>query len=160
MKSLFIILLSITMSITAEAQSTTTHFNAEQKAVLATVEKMVAAFEKKDIDGIMATYETNAIVMFEPGVPLTGHDVLRKAFSQAVNINPQYQFHGHEVFISGNIATHITPWDMVGTLPDGSRIEESGLSVAILRKQADGSWLMIQDNPHGQFLLKSKQANN
>jgi len=44
---------------------------------------------------------------------------------------------------------------MVGTLPDGSKIEQNGLSVATLRKQPDGSWLMIQDNPHGQFRLNN-----
>ena len=128
-------------------------FNDEQKAVYSTIEKMVKAFETKDINGVLATYEKNAIVMFEPGKPLSGHDNLKQAFSEFVKFNPKYTFKGHEVFIADDIATHIAPWDMVGTLPDGNKIEQSGLSVAILRKQLDGSWLMIQDNPHGQFLL-------
>ena len=42
---------------------------------------------------------------------------------------------------------------MKGKTPDGQGIEQSGLSVAILRKQADGEWLMVIDNPHGQHLL-------
>ncbi len=128
-------------------------FNEEQKAVYSTIERMVNAFEHKDIKGVLDTYEKNAIVMFEPGKPISGHENLRQAFTEFVKFDPEYTFKGHEVFIADDIATHIAPWNMVGTLPDGNRIEQNGLSVAILRKQPDGSWLMIQDNPHGQFLL-------
>ena len=130
-------------------------FNKEQKKVYTTIEKMVTAFENKDIDGVLATYEKDAIVMFEPGSPSSGHKTLRQAFSKFVAFNPRYKFYGHEIFVSGNIATHITPWKMTGTLPDGSKIEQNGLSIAVLRKQADGSWLMIQDNPYGQSLLNN-----
>ena len=128
-------------------------FNEEQKKVFSTIERMVAAFEKKDIDGVLATYETNAIVMFEPQKPVHGKETLRAVFTQFVSMNPQYTFSGHEVYVSGDIATHIAPWKMTGQLPDGSKIEQSGLSIAVLRRQADGNWLMIQDNPNGQFLL-------
>lgn len=129
------------------------NFNDEQKKVFSTIEKMVTAFQNKDIDGVLATYEDNAIVMFEPQKPVQGKEKLRAVFTQFVDMNPQYTFSGHEIYISGDIATHTAPWKMVGQLPDGTKIEQSGLSVAVLRKQANGNWLMIQDNPHGQFLL-------
>jgi uncharacterized protein (TIGR02246 family) len=130
------------------------NFNEEQKKVFSTIERMVAAFEKKDIEGVLATYEADAIVMFEPQKPVQGKETLRAVFTEFVGMNPQYTFSGHEVYVSGNIATHTAPWTMKGQLPDGTKIEQSGLSVAVLRKQADGNWLMIQDNPHGQFLMK------
>lgn len=129
------------------------NFDAEQKKVYSTIEKMVTAFHKKDIDGVLATYEEGAIVMFEPQKPVSGKYNLKTAFTQFTTMNPKFTFAGHEVYISGNIATHIAPWTMVGQLPDGSKIEQSGLSIAVLRKQADGIWLMIQDNPSGQFLM-------
>jgi ketosteroid isomerase-like protein len=140
-----------------EAQSKQTmnmnNFNEEQKEVFSTIETMVAAFQGKEIDGVLSTYEKNAVVMFEPQQPVAGKEMLRKAFSELVGFNPQYTFSGHEIYISGDIATHIAPWTMTGELPDGTRIKQSGLSVAVLRKQNDGSWLIIQDNPHGQILL-------
>lgn len=129
------------------------NFNEEQKKVFSTIERMVAAFEKKDIEGVLATYEADAIVMFEPQKPVQGKETLRAVFTEFVGMNPQYTFSGHEVYVSGNIATHTAPWTMKGQLPNGTKIEQSGLSVAVLRKQADGNWLIIQDNPHGQFLL-------
>jgi ketosteroid isomerase-like protein len=45
---------------------------------------------------------------------------------------------------------------MTGTAPDGTPIRQSGLSVAVLRKQADGKWLMVFDNPFGQHLLDKR----
>lgn len=140
----------------ANAQTTTKmepNFNAEQKKVYNVIVNMTNAFEKKDIEGVLATYEDGAIVLFEPQKPVTGKDNLRMAFTQFVTMNPIFTYSGHEVYISGDIATHIAPWKMVGHLPDGSKVEQSGLSVAVLRKQANGTWLMIQDNPNGQFLM-------
>lgn len=130
-------------------------FNQQQREVYSTIKKMVTAFENKDIDGVLSTYEKNAIVMFESGKPITGHKALKSAFKEFITFNPSYSFSSHEVYISGNIATHISPWKMTGLLPDGCIIKQSGLSIAILRKQENGNWLMIQDNPHGQFLLKN-----
>ncbi|WP_298475982.1 nuclear transport factor 2 family protein [uncultured Maribacter sp.] len=157
-KSYLLIALTFSLIWVGNAQTNKkmeTNFNSQQKEVYSTIEKMVIAFESKDIDGVLSTYEKNAIVMFEPGKPITGHNELRQAFTQFVNFNPNYTFSSHEVYISGDIATHIAPWNMVGTLPDGNKIEQNGLSVAILRRQTDGSWLMIQDNPHGQFRLNN-----
>ncbi len=129
------------------------NFNEEQKKVFGTIQQMVSAFEKKDIDGVLETYEDNAIVMFEPQQPVQGKENLRTLFTQFVSMNPKYTFGEHEVYIAENIATHIAPWHMVGSMPDGTKIEQNGLSVATLRKQPDGEWLMIQDNPHGQFSI-------
>lgn len=129
------------------------NFSEEQKKVLSVIEKMTAAFQNKNIDGVLAAYEADATVMFEPQKPVSGKEMLKTVFSQFFAVNPQFTYSGHEVYISGDIATHIAPWSMTGQSPDGTKIEQSGLSVAVLRKQADGNWLMIQDNPHGQFLL-------
>ncbi len=128
-------------------------FNKEQKQVFSTIGKMVAALEKKNIDGVLSCYEAGAIVMFEPQKPVTGKEVLKAVFSQFVGMNPKFTFSGHEIYVSGDIATHISPWKMKGQLPDGTSVEQSGLSIAVLRKQTSGNWLMIQDNPHGQFLI-------
>lgn len=131
-----------------------TNFNQEQQKVLNVITEMTKAFENKDFDKVLEAYEENAIVIFQPQTPVIGKENLKQGFIQFAAVNPKFSYNkGHEVFISGNIATHISPWHMTGTLPDGTKIEQNGLSVAILRKQADGSWLMIQDNPHGSFLL-------
>lgn len=129
------------------------HWNEEQREVYSTIDKMVHAFHAKDIRGVLACYEADATVLFEPQQPLSGTEMLEAAFLQAFAMNPRYDLYKHEIYITGNIATHVAPWRMTGRLPDGAGIEQRGLSVAVLRKQRDGAWLIVQDNPHGQFLL-------
>jgi uncharacterized protein (TIGR02246 family) len=131
----------------------TTMMTEEQQDVLSLVQKMTNAFVNKDIEGVMACYEPQAVVVFEPEQPVSNPNVLREMFTAMSMINPVFSYTGHEVFVAGDIATHIAPWGMVGTAPDGTEIKQSGLSVAILRKQEDGEWLMVIDNPHGQFLM-------
>lgn len=126
--------------------------NDEQKEVLEAVLAMTTAFHKGDIDGVMASYEPEATVVFEPELPINDRAAIRSAFKQAFTINPVFTYGGHEVFVNGNIAIHLAPWEMKGTAPDGSVIKQKGLSMAVLRKQKDGSWLMVFDNPHSQFL--------
>ncbi|HAS43335.1 MAG TPA: hypothetical protein DCS93_22840 [Microscillaceae bacterium] len=147
---LMVALLGI-ISVTANAQ--TNKMTQEQKQVLRVITKMTKAFQNKDIDKVMTCYEPDAVVVFEPGSPVSGANVLRKMFAGMAQANPKFTYSGHEVFIAGDVATHIAPWKMTAKAPDGTVIKQSGLSVAILRKQKNGEWLMIIDDPHGQFLM-------
>lgn len=144
-----------TISIFSNAQTLKPNkMTTEQKNVLDAVEKMTEAFQNKDIDRVMASYEPKAVIVFEPATPISDSNTQRELFKQMSMLNPIFTYSGHEVFIAGNIATHIAPWTMVGTTPDGTKVEQSGLSIAVLRKQKNGTWLMILDNPHGQFLMR------
>lgn len=152
-KSILIGIISM-VSFMSNAQNKIIMQTQEQQNVLNVISKMTEAFHKGNLEDVMSTYEPTAIVIFEPGQTITDHQQLREAFKQAFIIKPQFTYSGHEVFISNDIATHIAPWIMNATAPDGTKIEQTGLSIAILRKQTDGSWLIIQDNPHGDFLLR------
>jgi len=125
----------------------------DQQTVLNVIERMTAAFQKGDIEGVMASYEAKATVIFEPGKPVSDSAVLRNMFKGAFTLNPTFSYSGHEVFVSDDIAVHYAPWTMKGKAPDGGNIEQNGLSVAVLRRQPDGQWLMVIDNPHGQHLM-------
>ena len=130
-----------------------TTMSADMSAVLAVIEGMTAAFQRGDIDEVMSSYEDQATIVFEPEKPVSDNAAVREMFRQFASISPRFEFAGHEVFLAGDIAVHFAPWNMKGKAPDGTEIEQSGLSVAVLRRQPDGRWLMVIDNPHGQYLL-------
>lgn len=134
-------------------QSTNMQIEQEQAAVLKAVKQMTHAFHKKDLKAVMNSYEDQALVVFEPESPITDKALLEQMFQGAFSLNPKFTYSGHEVFVNGDIAVHIAPWTMKGKAPDGSKVEQSGLSIAVLRKQKDGKWLMVFDDPHGQFLM-------
>jgi ketosteroid isomerase-like protein len=128
----------------------------EQEKALKTVELMTESFHDKNISGVLGSYEPGAAVMFDPGNPVTDIEVLKQMFEGAFQINPKFEYpKGHEVYIANGIALHIAPWLMTARAPDGAMISKSGLSVAVLRKQSSGEWLMVLDNPNGQLLMET-----
>lgn len=122
--------------------------------VLSAIEAMTSAFHEGDIEGIMRTYEPAAVVVGEPGAPVQGDGPLRAMFAGFIAAKAYFTFDGHEVVAAGDIALHLTPWKMTGVAPDGGPISGAGLSIAVLRRQADGNWLMVIDNPFGDAILQ------
>lgn len=127
----------------------------DEKATLAAVENMTRAFQAGDIGAVMNSYEETAAVLFEPGEPVVDSATLNAMFSTMAQMSPEFSYpKGHEVVVVGDIALHIAPWSMLATGPDGAELSQSGLSVAVLRKQADGVWKMVIDNPNGDHLMR------
>lgn len=126
----------------------------DHAAIQSAIDTMTSAFAAHDIDGIMSTYEPGAVVVGEPGAPVSGTPALRALFTQFIALDPKFTFIDHEIIQSGDIALHLNTWRMEGRGPDGSAIEQGGLSVVVLRKQPDGRWLMVIDQPYGDALLK------
>ncbi len=149
----YILLLANLPGCTADAVEEEKRMSNEQN-VLSMVETMTQAFHRKDIKSVLASYEDGAAVMFEPAKKVSGKEALQKMFEDAFQLNPRFEYpNGHEVYTAGDIALHIAPWTMKGKDPNGADIQQSGLSVAVLRRQTDGKWLLILDNPHGQLLM-------
>lgn len=154
MKHAFAWLMALALStpqiLTAEGQT----MSNEQANVHATVETMTAAFQDNDIASVMAAYEAQATVVFEPDSPVSDMFQIEQMFAGLAMVDPVFTYPvGHEVIVNGDMALHISPWEMTGRTPDGQDIAQSGLSVAVLRRQEEGSWKMIIDNPHGSRLL-------
>ncbi len=131
----------------------------QSKQILATIDEMTGAFHDGDIDGILRTYEPDAVVLGEPGSPVTGAQALRAMFGGFIAAKARFTFLGHEVIQADDVALHLTPWTMTGVAPDGSAITSTGLSIAVLRRQPDGRWLMVIDDPFGDAILARTGAN-
>jgi ketosteroid isomerase-like protein len=125
----------------------------QKEQILSTINQMVAAFHAGDIAGILKTYEPGAVVVVEPGAPVSGKAALEVMFAGFIAAGARFTFLGHEVVQAGDLAVHFTPWRMTGTGPGGKPIAGRGLSVAVLRRQLDGKWLMVIDDPYGDAVM-------
>ena len=132
----------------------TTQWTADQQAVMNAIETMGSYFPTKDLEKIVACYESNATVIFEPQQATSDQALIRQKFEKVLASSSKFTFGEHEIWIEGDIALHTAVWDMEATTPDGNIIKDRGLTVAVLRRQEDGSWLFVIDNPHGGYLLK------
>ena len=126
-----------------------------ESEIVDAIEQMTRGFESADIEQVMRSYDDGAVIAFEPGKPVADQSIIREVFQQWFALKPHFTYAGHEVFVSGDLALHIAPWHMTGTSPDGTPMEQTGLTVAVLRR-VDGRWLLAIDNPHGQRLLSSR----
>lgn len=121
----------------------------QETAILTTISTMTDAFAKGDIDGIMSTYEPAASVLAQPGQPVTGDEQLRAMFADFIASGINFEYGAHDVVISGDIALHLMKW--TAPSPEG---DMSALSVAVLRKQTDGTWKMVIDHPFGDTVMQ------
>jgi ketosteroid isomerase-like protein len=53
---------------------------------------------------------------------------------------------------AGDVALVSNTWTATAQLPDGSTSRQAGLSADVLRRQPDGSWLVLVDQPRGSVV--------
>ncbi len=157
MKHAFAWLTALALAIPQISTAESPTMSQDQQDVLNAIQTMTSNFQANDIAGVMASFETEATVVFEPGSLVSDAAQLEQMFAGMAAVNPVFEYAGHEVIVNGDIAVHIAPWSMTGKTPDGQELVQSGLSIAVLRRQPDGSWKMVIDNPHGGRLLTQDQ---
>jgi ketosteroid isomerase-like protein len=124
----------------------------DENSIIRTIETMTGAFAKGDIDEIMSTYEKGAVVVGAPGAPVVGDLALRRMFADFVAAGVTFTYGGHEVVVSDDVGLHLMKWTAPG--PEGL---QSALSIADLRRQADGSWKMVIDHPFGDGVMSGSE---
>jgi len=102
-----------------------------------------------DLDAILALYEPEAVSVPPTGEGAVGGDARRAMFEGMVALHPKLDFRVTRTVSSGDIALVTGSWTMNGTTPDGSPLHMEGAYADVLRRQDDGTWKFIIDNPLG-----------
>jgi len=105
-------------------------------------------FADSDLTGLMSLYEEDAVFPTPHGTS-TGHDQIRATLKAYLDSGAKLVFGESLVFPAGDLALIHTPWTM--QMPDGST--PTGATAEVVRRQPDGSWMYIIDNPDGTALL-------
>lgn len=105
-------------------------------------------FADGDLDGLMSLYEERAAFPTPHGIS-TGHEEIRSTLKAYLDSGAKLVFGKPLVFVAGDLALMHTPWTM--TMPDGS--SPAGATAEVVRRQVDGSWKYVIDNPDGSALL-------
>jgi uncharacterized protein (TIGR02246 family) len=130
----------------------------EHAQIQATIDANNAAVSAKDMNGILATYETSATMVGPRGAVSEGVAALREAFAQFLAADPKITVTNSQIVRSHDIALHSYTWSMSGKMPNGQAFQQNGLSVIVLRRQPDGRWLIVIDDPFADALLKGPQG--
>jgi uncharacterized protein (TIGR02246 family) len=102
----------------------------------------------RDVDGALALYEPEAAFVAEPGRWVTGSDEIRAALERFAALEPELEGQIESVRVAGGVALVVNRWSLRGRGPDGP-VEMGGRSADVLRRQRDGSWRVLIDDPWG-----------
>lgn len=106
------------------------------------------ALNRGDLDAAVALYAADAAFVREPGKVVKGHAAVREAMQGFLAIKPKFTISVNAVE-NGDIAVLRSKWSVTGTGPDGKPVAMSGNGIEVVRRQADGTWKFIIDNPAG-----------
>jgi uncharacterized protein (TIGR02246 family) len=90
-----------------------------------------------DADGVAALYEEHAVLAYPPGSQTTGREAIRALWASVLAGRPHFEPETPlPTLISGELALTSTP------PRDGA-----GARAQVVRRQPDGSWLRVLDQP-------------
>lgn len=112
------------------------------------------ALSRGDVDAAVQLFEPGGLLVDpDSGTLLRGHDEIRRALAAMLEAQPELVATARpRVLVCGDIALVLADWalNMRGT--DGSSITETGTATDVMRRQADGTWRYVIDNPGGTSL--------
>ena len=100
-----------------------------------------------DLDATMALYEPGAS-WGELGQIVTGTEAIREVMSSFIAMKGAVTLQDVKAVQSGDIALLYSTWSYTGTGADGSAISKSGQGREVVRRQPDGTWRFIIDDPN------------
>lgn len=106
------------------------------------------AMNEGDLDKAIALYDDNAVFVQEPGKPaVTGLENIRRVLEEFQAIKPKLKVEMMQFVEADDVAFFTLKWEINGTTPDGEEISVSSYDGNVVKRQTDGTWKTIIDNP-------------
>lgn len=103
-------------------------------------------------------FEPDAVLVVQalagqPAQVARGNVAIRDAYAGFVSLKPTLRRQAQQIVETSGIALHYSSWTLTATSPDGKKVERTGVSSDVLRKQPDGRWLILIYNPYGTSIV-------
>jgi uncharacterized protein (TIGR02246 family) len=128
------------------ATSTHNTSTATPEQVLASI---VVGINTGDLEGLMGLYESDAAFAVEPGELAPGLGGVREALTGFISMNGTLDLEVTRVLEADDLALVLGVWTFDGTTPEGEPVHLEAENADVLRRQADGTWRFVIDNPWG-----------
>ena len=101
------------------------------------------------LDDLVALYEPEGSLV-QPTGTATGHAALREALAALISAKLAIKMNVVQVARGGgDVALLYNEWSATATAPDGAPVSISGKAREVVRRQPDGRWLFVIDDPYG-----------
>jgi uncharacterized protein (TIGR02246 family) len=129
--------------------------NATVKPVVSTatpeqvLESIVDGINSGNLEGLMTLYESEAAFATQPGSLAHGAPGISQALTGFISMQGKLDLEVTRVLEVDDLALVIGEWSYNGTGPDGEPVQLTARNADVLRRQTDGSWRFVIDNPWG-----------
>jgi uncharacterized protein (TIGR02246 family) len=113
------------------------------------LESIVRGINSGDLDSLTTLYESDAAFATEPGNLAHGGAGVREALAGFISMNGTLDLEVTRVLEVDDLALVLGVWTFNGTGPDGETVRLAARNADVLRRQADGTWRFVIDNPWG-----------
>ena len=103
-----------------------------------------------DVDGVVALYEPTGTLVRQDRTAATGHAAIREEIATLVAMHPTLAMHVTHVVAGGDVAMLYNDWNATLTPPGREAITIAGRASEVVRRQPDGSWLFVIDDPNAR----------
>src|SRR5918996_2803731 len=113
------------------------------------LESIVTGINSGNLDGLMTLYESEAAFASQPGSLAHGAPGVREALTGFISMKGELDLEVTRVLEVDDLALVIGIWSFDGTGPDGEAVRLAANNADVLRRQPDGTWRFVIDNPWG-----------
>ncbi len=117
------------------------------------VTQLVTAMNACDLESALTLFELEASFVMKPGVVVHGTAGIRQSLEGFMGLKPTLTIEAQQIVQAGDVAQYCARWSMKGSDPTGTAVQLGGRSSSILRRQSDGRWLFLVDNPWGTDII-------
>ena len=113
------------------------------------LESIVTGINSGNLDGLLPLYESEAAFATRPGTLAPGAPGIRDALGGFISMNGKLDLEVTRVLEVDDLALVIGTWSFNGVGPDGEPVQLAAENADVLRRQTDGTWRFVIDNPWG-----------
>lgn len=113
------------------------------------LESIVAGINAGQLEDLMSLYESTAAFAAQPGSLAHGAAGVRAALQGFIAMDGTLDLDVTRVLEVDDLALVVGVWSFDGTGPDGEPVRLEARNADVLRRQADGTWRFVIDNPWG-----------
>ena len=113
------------------------------------LESIVTGINSGDLDSLMPLYETDAAFVPQPGTLAHGVPGVSESLNGFISMNGELDLEVTRVLEVDDLALVVGVWSFEGTGPDGEPMKLAAKNADVLRRQEDGTWRFVIDNPWG-----------
>ena len=113
---------------------------------------LLEAIKAGDLETAISLYEPDATFVVSPEQVVKGHDAIREVMQGFMDAQATFNVEAVTAVTStdGTVAVTRVKGSSTSPGPDGNPVTSPLHSVEVVRKQADGTWRFIIDDPSGE----------